>query len=173
MKLNGFRSQCQITGQHPAKGAMRQDKVVPLRRMNEALRPGPLLFTDPGLAPLECRRLVYEGKKTQLFDIVSSRFESVGLTKAQYNAHGVVDTRPDIQDADWVADNLVVVKVRWPYLDAMGREMMSALYPQPESDAAALYARIFLRAIGCDAPRRRGLRATHPRQRARGSSARR
>ena len=60
------------------------------------------------------------------------------------------------------------------FADAMGREMMSALYPQPESDAAALYARNFLRAIGCDAPRRRGqVRATHPRQRARGSSARR
>jgi AcrR family transcriptional regulator len=62
------------------------------------------------------------------------------------------------------------------FADAMGREMMAAMYPQPESDAAALYARIFLRAIGCDAPRRRGEnapRATHPRQRARSSSARR
>lgn len=60
------------------------------------------------------------------------------------------------------------------FADAMGREMMSALYPQPESEAAALYARIFLRAIGYDVPRRRGqTRATHPRQRARGSSARR
>jgi AcrR family transcriptional regulator len=60
------------------------------------------------------------------------------------------------------------------FADAMGREMMVALYPQPESEAAALYARIFLRAIGCDAPRRRGsTRTTHPRQRARSSSARR
>ena len=60
------------------------------------------------------------------------------------------------------------------FADAMGREMMPALYPQPESDAAALYARIFLRAIGCDAPRRRSpARAAHPRPRARGTSARR
>jgi AcrR family transcriptional regulator len=60
------------------------------------------------------------------------------------------------------------------FADAMGREMMAALYPQPESDAAGLYARIFLRAIGCDDPRRRGSgRTTHPRQRARGNSARR
>ena len=60
------------------------------------------------------------------------------------------------------------------FADAMGREMMDAMYPQPESDAAALYARIFLRAIGCDAPRRRGTaRTTPPRQRARSSSARR
>ena len=60
------------------------------------------------------------------------------------------------------------------FADAMGREMMTALYPQPETDAAALYARIFLRAIGCDAQRGRGAaRTTHPRQRARSTSARR
>ena len=60
------------------------------------------------------------------------------------------------------------------FADAMGRDMMSALYPQPESDAAALYARIFLRAIGCDGSRRRGpTRTTHPRQRARSGPARR
>jgi AcrR family transcriptional regulator len=60
------------------------------------------------------------------------------------------------------------------FADAMGREMMPALYPQPESDAAALYARLFLRAVGCDAPRRRSLaRTTPPRPRARGTSARR
>ncbi len=70
MKLNGFRSQCQITGQHPAKGAMRQDKVVPLRRMNEALRPGPLLFAEPGLAPLEYRRFVYEGKAPHINGLI-------------------------------------------------------------------------------------------------------
>lgn len=60
------------------------------------------------------------------------------------------------------------------FADAMGREMMAALYPQPESDAAALYARIFLRAIGCDSPRGRGAaRTAHPRPRTRTSSARR
>jgi hypothetical protein len=58
--------------------------------------------------------------------------------------------------------------------DAMGREMMPSLYPQPESDAAALYARNFLRAIGWDSLHRRGpARTAHPRQRARGSAARR
>ena len=60
------------------------------------------------------------------------------------------------------------------FADAMGREMMPALYPQPESDAAAMYARIFLRAIGCDATRRRSpARNAHPRPRARNTSARR
>ena len=58
--------------------------------------------------------------------------------------------------------------------DAMGREMMPMLYPQPESDAAALYSRNFLRAIGWDAPRRRSpARGAHARQRARGTATRR
>jgi len=60
------------------------------------------------------------------------------------------------------------------FADAMGREMMPALYPQPESQAAELYARLFLRAIGCDAPRRSSpARAAHPRQRSRGAAQRR
>ena len=40
------------------------------------------------LAGLYKRRLVFEGKKTALFDLVSSRFESIGLTKKQYEGHG-------------------------------------------------------------------------------------
>lgn len=40
------------------------------------------------LAGLYKRRQVYEGKKTKLFDIISSRFESVGLSKKQYETHG-------------------------------------------------------------------------------------
>jgi hypothetical protein len=32
--------------------------------------------------------------------------------------------------------------------DAMGRDMMPDLYPQPPERAAALYVRVFLRAIG-------------------------
>ena len=60
------------------------------------------------------------------------------------------------------------------FADAMGREMMTALYPRPESSAAALYSRLFLRAIGCDGTRRgRVARASHPRQRSRGAAARR
>ncbi|MGH9889668.1 MAG: hypothetical protein ACREBE_29330 [bacterium] len=46
-----------------------------------------------------------------------------GAGKAQYNERGIFDTRPDILDEEWVGDRLVVVKVRWPYLDASGREI--------------------------------------------------
>lgn len=59
------------------------------------------------------------------------------------------------------------------FADAMSREVMSTLYPPPE-DAPAQYAKLFLRCIGYEAPRRRGqARTTHPRQRARGSTTRR
>jgi AcrR family transcriptional regulator len=37
------------------------------------------------------------------------------------------------------------------FADAMGRDMMPEIYPQPESAAPVLYARLFLRALGCDA----------------------
>ena len=57
---------------------------------------------------------------------VSERDQLAALfagARAQYNAHGVVDTRPDILDEDWLDERLCVVKVRWPYLDALGREV--------------------------------------------------
>jgi AcrR family transcriptional regulator len=60
------------------------------------------------------------------------------------------------------------------FADAMGREMMPTLYPQPESDAAALYARLFLRAVGCgERQSRASARPPRPRQRARGTTPRR
>ena len=40
------------------------------------------------LAGLYKRRDVYRGKKTKIFDLISSRIEPVGLTKKQYEAHG-------------------------------------------------------------------------------------
>jgi AcrR family transcriptional regulator len=44
------------------------------------------------------------------------------------------------------------------FSDAMGREMMSDVFPQPETKAAQLYARLLLRAIGVES---RGHRTTY------------
>jgi hypothetical protein len=78
---------------------------------------------------------------------------------------------------DGIAENEIrtaaVMLISALFADAMGREMMPSLYPQPESDAAALYSRNFLRAIGWDSTRRSPARTAHPRQRARGTAARR
>jgi hypothetical protein len=57
---------------------------------------------------------------------ITSRNQLVSMFAAardQYNQRGIVDTRADIADEDWIGDRLVVVKVRWPYIDASGREV--------------------------------------------------
>jgi ketosteroid isomerase-like protein len=41
----------------------------------------------------------------------------------QYNERGITDTHPEIVAEDWIGDQLVMVRVRWPYLDASGREV--------------------------------------------------
>ena len=81
--------------------------------------------------------------------------------------HGSVITDADVHAA-------AAMLISALFVDAMGREMMPTLYPQPESDAAALYARLFLRAVGCGERQSRSpARASRPRQRARGTTARR
>jgi hypothetical protein len=42
--------------------------------------------------------------------------------KEQYNARGITDTRPDIFGLEWATDRIAIVSVRWPYLDASGKE---------------------------------------------------
>ncbi|MEJ7598722.1 MAG: hypothetical protein WKG01_12510 [Kofleriaceae bacterium] len=41
----------------------------------------------------------------------------------QYTSRGIVNTRGDIVDEEWIGDGIVTVKVRWPYLDAAGNEI--------------------------------------------------
>jgi len=43
--------------------------------------------------------------------------------KAQYNAMGVVETRPEISVLDWVTERMAIVEVRWPWLDARHHEV--------------------------------------------------
>jgi hypothetical protein len=43
-------------------------------------------------------------------------------SKAMYNARGITSTRAEIQDLDVIDDDLVMVRVRWPYLDENGDE---------------------------------------------------
>jgi hypothetical protein len=39
-----------------------------------------------------------------------------------YNAAGIHDTRGEIRKIDWMSTRVVLVHVRWPYLDASGAE---------------------------------------------------
>ncbi len=40
----------------------------------------------------------------------------------QYNARGITDTRADIRSLEWATERIAIVHVRWPYLDAQGKE---------------------------------------------------
>lgn len=46
-----------------------------------------------------------------------------GGTKDIYNERGIVGTRAEIVDLDWVGADLVIAKVRWPYIDQNDRTL--------------------------------------------------
>ena len=46
-----------------------------------------------------------------------------GGAKQRYNAQGIVSTRAEIAQLQWPTERIAMVEVRWPYLDAHGREV--------------------------------------------------
>jgi hypothetical protein len=46
-----------------------------------------------------------------------------GATADAYTKKGMVSTRPEIQRTIWHTNRLVLVDVRWPYLDVSGTEL--------------------------------------------------
>jgi hypothetical protein len=48
-----------------------------------------------------------------------------GAAREQYNAKGVVKTRADLLDLERVGSSIVIAAVRWPWIDASGREVGS------------------------------------------------
>ena len=67
-----------------------------------------------------------------------------GGAKEQYNQQGIVDTRPEIMRLEWATERIAVVKVRWPYLDASGRERGEerSTYTLRRDDAGELKVRV-------------------------------
>ncbi len=49
--------------------------------------------------------------------------ELFGAARAHYREIGITDTRAEIVRLDEITDQMVMVRVRWPYLDPQGREM--------------------------------------------------
>ncbi len=47
----------------------------------------------------------------------------LGVTKREYNAMGVVDTRAEVIDLERIGTKLYVATVRWPHLDAAGKQV--------------------------------------------------
>jgi hypothetical protein len=64
--------------------------------------------------------------------------------KQSYKARGITDTRAEITRLEWVTEKLVLVDVRWPYLDEAGREMgeESAMYTLRRGDDGELRVRV-------------------------------
>ena len=46
-----------------------------------------------------------------------------GGAREAYHRRGVYDTRAEILGVDWATDRIAVVEVRWPWLDADGRQV--------------------------------------------------
>jgi hypothetical protein len=42
--------------------------------------------------------------------------------KDMYNERGIMDTRAEIEELDWIDEDLVIATVRWPYLDQNEKE---------------------------------------------------
>lgn len=59
------------------------------------------------IGPNEARAVQSESEVEQFF----------GEAKEMYNERGIVDTRAEIVDLDWVGNDLVIATVRWPYQD--------------------------------------------------------
>jgi hypothetical protein len=64
--------------------------------------------------------------------------------KEQYNARGIVDTRPDIVQLRWPTEKIAIVEVRWPYLDARGHELgeETSTYTLRRNEAGDLKVRV-------------------------------
>ena len=67
-----------------------------------------------------------------------------GSARAQYNARGIGDTRPEVQWLEWIGDDVALVEVRWPWLDAQGEEAGSetSTYLLKRDDAGELKLRV-------------------------------
>jgi ketosteroid isomerase-like protein len=66
--------------------------------------------------------------------------------KDRYNEQGITDTRADVRTFEWATDRMVVVDVRWPYLDAQGNERGDerSTYVLRRDDAGELRLRVAL-----------------------------
>lgn len=66
--------------------------------------------------------------------------------KDQYNGQGITTTQAEILDLDWISDRLVVVRVRWPYLDDSGKTLgaESSSYTLKRNDDGDFKLRVVL-----------------------------
>jgi len=66
--------------------------------------------------------------------------------RAQYDERGVDSTRADVEQREWLGERVVLVRVRWPYVDPHGREVGGerSTYALRRDDEGALRIRAVL-----------------------------
>lgn len=110
------------SGSHRVGGAVREQASVQayLDKYSDAMTSGDTrtltkLWGVPAfvIGAMEARVVQSEDEVEQFF----------AGAKEMYNARGIVGTRAEITDLDWISDDLVIVTVRWPYLDEHDREL--------------------------------------------------
>ena len=75
----------------------------------------------PAVAKLwETPALVLSDTETRAVESPRAVEDFFSGAKEQYNSRGIVDTHAEIQHVYWVTDRIVMVQVRWPYLDSEG-----------------------------------------------------
>jgi AcrR family transcriptional regulator len=109
----------------------------------------PCVGTGPVRATQELRRYVarlsaHDGPLTpQGAECVTPR-----VVMADRSAAGVAET---LSTSNTEAATAISMLMAALFADAMGRELMPAMYPQPADRAALAYVTLFLRAVGVDA----------------------
>ena len=76
--------------------------------------------------------------------------------KQHYNDQGIVDTRGEIVSLHWPTERIAIAEVRWPYLDAQGREQgaETSTYTLRRDDDGELRLRVAVM-HGVEAPPRK------------------
>lgn len=90
-----------------------------LDRFGKALTSGD---GDAIAAMWETPAFVLGEQMTRTVDTRDEVAEFFGGAKSEYNELGIVDTKAQIIRLDEITDHIVMVRVRWPYLDAQGME---------------------------------------------------
>lgn len=123
------------------RGTKREDPELFLERYGRALVTGDvealadmwetpaLVIADAGVLPVTTRE-----------EIVAFFTKA----KASYEAQGVVTTEAQVLRLEWLTERIATVEVRWPYVDAQGRETggESSTYTLRRDESGALRLRV-------------------------------
>jgi len=105
---------------NPRSDAAQQDVQDFLDRMAKAITSGDI----PAIVSLwQVPALVLDDADVKAVNSNREIERFFAGARQQYNARGIMDTRAEIMNLHWPNERIAIVEVRWPYLDAQGREV--------------------------------------------------